>query len=125
MADTPVVDHVGVHSNGPARGVLTSTWSAVAGVTTCLPLDAPNFPDKTFTATGTWGSATLVVEGSNDGTTYMTVNCLTATGEVTAASFTDNAVFNVIENPRYLRPRTTGGTSTALTIICTSQTTRR
>ena len=125
MADAANTTHPGVHFNGPSKGVLRCVWEAMAGVTTALPMSAPQYPDRTFTGTGTWGSATLVLEGSNDGVTYITLNCMTATGEVTVASFTDNFGALLIEHTLYVRPKTTGGTGTDLDVICLAQSTRR
>ncbi len=122
MADATVTDFPGVHRL-IAKGVLVSTYTAVAGVTTCLPLTAPNYPDKTVSATGTWGSATLTIEGSNDGTTYETLN--DSRGEGNPLTLTANNLVVIGENPRFIRPRTSGGTSTSLTIIFSSQSTRR
>ncbi len=122
MADAVVTSYAGPH-RWIAKGVLASQWTTVAGSTTCLPVDAPHLPDKTVVATGTWGGATLIVQGSSDGVTYVTLN--DSRGEGNAISLTaDNAV-TIAENPQYIRASTSGGTGTSLTVTITSQSTQR
>ena len=74
------------------------------------PLDAlqgcPNFADKTVHVKGNFsGPATLVIEGSNDGVTWIT---LTDPGGA-ALSFTAEDLKVILENPQELRPRVTAG----------------
>ena len=84
--------------------------------------DAANLPDKTFQVVGTWGSATLVIQGSNDGTNWTTLN----DPQGGALSFTTGSPTDVIaENPRYVRPTTSGGTGTALVCTIISQSAKR
>ena len=116
------MDFAGTHV-AVAKGVVQSTWTAVTGVTTCLPVDAPHLPDKSVIATGTWGSATLVVEGSADNVTYVGLN--DTRGEGNAVSFTANNAVTILENFPYIRAKTTGGTNTNLTVTIISQSTQR
>ena len=122
MADGAVTGYAGTHV-WIAKGVVKSVWASVAGTTTCLPVDAPNLPDKSITATGTWGAATMIVEGSSDNVTYVPVN--DSRGEGNPISFTGDNGVTILENFPYIRAKTTGGTGTALTISITSQSTQR
>ena len=73
----------------------------------------------TFQITGTWGSGgTVVVEGSNDGTTYFTLN-----DQANAAiSVTANALKTVRDAPLWLRPRVTAGDgTTSITVVAALQ----
>lgn len=68
----------------------------------------------TFQATGTWGVAgTLVIEGSNDGVTWFTLNDQANL----ALSMTANALKTVRDQPLYIRPRVTGGDGTTSLIV--------
>lgn len=122
MADTPVVDFA-APSHWISKGVMETQWTAWAGVTTGIPLVAPNLPDKTLAVHGTWGAATFVLEGSSDGTNYFTLN--DTRGEGNPISLTADNIVTVLENPRYMRGKTTGGTSTVLIVTITSQSTQR
>jgi len=90
------------------------TWQALGNADTGAPLKLTQFPDKTLTLTGTHGGATSVLEGSNDGATYGTLNDASAT----ALSLTSNAgPLTILENPVFVRPATSGGTGTNLDFI--------
>ncbi len=70
--------------------------------------------DRCFQATGTWGAGgTLVLQGSNDGTTWFTLK--DAGG--TAISFTSDGLRQVLENPVYIRPFVSAGTGVSVTAI--------
>src|ERR1044072_5959423 len=92
----------------PQKGVLVATWSAMGNADSGTPLDAPRLPDKTITVQGTFGGATVVIEGSNDGgTTWHTLN--DSRGEGTAFSLPAADTRTLLENTLLLRPTTSGG----------------
>ncbi len=122
MADATVTSFAGPHT-WIMKGVLQSQWTSWAGVTTGLPVEAPHLPDKTVAVHGTWGSATFVIEGSSDGTNYFTLN--DTRGEGNPISLTADNIVTILENVRYIRGKTTGGTGTALTVTITSQSSQR
>jgi len=62
-------------------------------------------------AFGTWGSATLSFQGSNDGTNWVTIESLT----------TDGGEGEMQTGWRYYRIITTGGTNSDLTAIMCAQ----
>lgn len=73
----------------------------------------------TFQVTGTWGvGGAMVIEGSNDGTTYFTLN-----DQANAAlTLSANALKTVRDTPLYIRPRVTGGDgTTSLTVVAAFQ----
>jgi len=77
------------------------------------------FSDQTWTAYGTWGGATLTIEGSADGTTWMPLS--NAAGG-TAATATANKIMTAIELPRYVRPNlTTPGSGASITVVLTAR----
>src|SRR5688572_7100846 len=66
---------------------------------------------------GTFGSATAVLQGSNDGTNYVTARLaqqVASAGVHDAASFTSAGAAKVLDDAfRYYRMSTSGGTSSA------------
>ncbi len=122
MADSPVTSFA-APSVWISKGVLETQWTSWAGVTTGVTLQAPNLPDKTVAVHGTWGGATFVIEGSSDGTNYFTLN--DTRGEGNPISLTADNIVTILENVRYIRGKTTGGTGTSLTVTLTSQSGQR
>lgn len=92
-------------------------WDALGSTDTTEVVTYSDWPDKTIHGTGTWGGATLTVEGSNDNSDWYTLTNIHGT----SLSMTDDFVHTIAENPRYLRCATTGGgTTTAITVNFTA-----
>lgn len=73
------------------------------------PIEWTQSADRCVQLTGTWGAGgTVVIEGSNNGTTWITLN----SAQGTAASFTADALKQIVEVPRYARARVTAGDGT-------------
>lgn len=72
--------------------------------------------DRSIQVAGTFGGATIVIEGSNDETNYSTLN----NAQGTALSFTAAGLKQIVEVPAVLRPSLSGGTGSTLTVtmIC-------
>lgn len=93
------------------------------GVSTGVPVKVADHADKTFqVCDGAWGGATVVLEGcmGEDGNpahadyATSTWKTLTDTTE-TALSFTaDSDVVSVLQNPLWIRPRSSAGTGTTV-----------
>jgi hypothetical protein len=85
-----------------------ATWTLANGETG----EAVQFPGSTSKSvqfSGTFGAGgTVVLEGSNDGTTYFTLT----DGDTNSLSKTSAALEHVYENTLYLRPRVTAGDGT-------------
>jgi hypothetical protein len=74
-----------------------------------------DFADRTLTAVGTWGGATMTVEGSNDGTNWMPLSDAAGAADATAAT---NKAMTVVELTRFIRPRlTTPGSGATVTVV--------
>lgn len=73
----------------------------------------------TFQVTGTWGvGGALVIEGSNDGVAYFTLNDQANV----ALTLSANALKTVRDQPLYIRPRVTAGDgTTSLTVVAALQ----
>ncbi len=72
------------------------------------------YPDKVVTVEGTFGGATVLVVGSNDGTNFHTCHGQTGLLSLTAAGGDV-----IIENYPYLKCTHSGGTSESITVTIT------
>ncbi len=98
------------------RSVKTVTWDLTTANNDGAWLEIPSFAAQTWQAIGAaWGTATLALEGSNDGTNFFP---LTRIYPGTAATFTADGGVSTNENPRYVRPRlSTPGSGAVVKII--------
>ena len=81
-------------------------WEAlVAASLVGNALEMPGSSDRSVQVVGTWDSATFVLEGSNDGTTWATLT----DPQGNAISKTANFIEMISELTRYIRPRISGG----------------
>lgn len=83
-------------------------WETCLNTDTGEPVTFPGGTIKSFQVTGTFGGATVTIEGSNDGTNYA---ALTTNG-TTAATATTAGIKNIFENTLYIRCNVTGGGGT-------------
>lgn len=80
-----------------------------------------DYVDRTVQVTGTFGGATIVLEGSNDGTNFVTLN---APGN-SALSFTSAGLKQILESAAYIRPNISGGAGVSVDItVCARRATR-
>ena len=98
-----------------SRGVNIYTWTPlVAANTTGTPIEVPGLSDRTVQIIGTFDSATVVIQGSNDGTNWATLT----DPQGNAISKTAAAIEMISEVTRYIRPSISGGSgSESLTVI--------
>lgn len=68
--------------------------------------------DRTVQVGGTFGGASIIIEGSNDGTNYIVLT----DGQGNAISFTTDGIEAVIEATRYIRPRVSGGSGVSVNV---------
>jgi hypothetical protein len=95
-----------------------STWATMLNGDSGLPLQMPAGSDRSVQITGTFGSGgTCVIEGSNDGTNYYTLNDPLGN----ALSATTARLKAILEVTGWIRPRISAGDgTTSLTVsICT------
>lgn len=83
------------------------------------PDEISRYPTHSVQISGTFGGATVLLEGSDDNVTYFTLSDHGGT----AISATSNARFDTIAIvPQYIRPRSSGGgITTAVVVIVTSK----
>jgi len=85
------------------------TWPSLANGDDGGPVGGSGWADKSVQVEGTFGGGgTVVLEGSNDGTNYRTLNDPFGV----PLSFTAAGIHAITEATRYIRPRVTGGDGT-------------
>ena len=102
-----------------ARGGNGSVKEWVFAITTAnlngSPIEFPDWYDRVWVATGTFGSATLAIQGSADGTNWVTLNDVNGN----AATLTADGHRHVQATPRFMRPfLTVAGSGAAITVTC-------
>lgn len=92
------------------------TWPAMNTPDTGTPIQGVGLSDRCFQVTGTFGGSTVVLQGSNDGTNWVT---LTDPAGI-AISFTSTGLKQVLQITRYMRPSVSGGAAVAVdcTLLC-------
>jgi hypothetical protein len=92
------------------------TWSGLLNGDSGSAVKFAEWADRTIHVKGTFGvGGNVIIEGSNDGVTFATLNDATGTamGTITAES-----VKQMSEAPLYIRPRVSAGDgSTSLSVI--------
>ena len=76
-------------------------------------IESAQWADRSVQIAGTYGTSTVTIEGSNDGTNYATLN--DAQGNALSAINADK-IEQMLEVTRYLRAKIVGGTSCSLAI---------
>lgn len=92
---------------------LAMTWTGLATNDTGNPQTLTVHGDISLQVLGTFGGATIVWQGSNDGTTWVTLIDMQGSN----LSHTAAAFKTLRDVPRYIRPSVTGGTGVNLTAI--------
>lgn len=101
--------------------VVVYSWTLTSANNDGAGMPYAEWADRCWQAAGgTWGGATLKIEGSNDGgTTWFTLaNAAGGSG----TSFTADGGCNTIESPLLARPRlTTVGVGASVPVICVAR----
>lgn len=87
-------------------------WETLTESDTATEVELGAFADRSVQVVGTFGGATVVVEGSNDGTNWVTLSDY----QGTALSFTAAFLAPVAELTRFIRVSASGGTGQDLDI---------
>lgn len=94
---TPTYAQAGDGDNSYALFTYAMTTANLDG----SPVEMLEKADICMQVTGTFGGATIILQGSNDGTNWFGLNNVAGS---TAISFTAAGGAQVIERPRYIRP---------------------
>lgn len=105
------VNHTKTNPSGIA-GVELFTWSAMGNADKGDAAGFPQNADKSVQIDGTFGSATVVLQGSLDGSNWFTLT----DPQGNAISKTSAALETIEENVLYIRPSTSGGTGTSVNV---------
>lgn len=100
-----VQDFTAVKINGLAGRSTVVKWAAVLTGNTGAPFENPAFSDRSVQVTGTFGGATVTIEGSNDGITWFVLTDTSAA----SLSFAVAGLKQILQVARYMRPVVTGG----------------
>jgi hypothetical protein len=99
--------------NGDGSLIL-NTWSLTTADPTGDAVSSAEWADRTWQYSGTWGGATLTLQGSNDKSNWFTLD--NAAGG-TALTATANGGAASVELPLWVRPNlTTPGTGATVTV---------
>lgn len=96
-----------------ASNIPVLTWTGVSTADTMTPVVVRKGSSGAVQMTGTWGSATVKLQGSLDGTTYFDLK--DASG--TTISATSNAYFQFTTSAVYLKPASSGGTADNVDVV--------
>lgn len=102
---TPTIDRDSV------PGAVLATWTGLATGDVGAGVPIAYAADMTGQVTGTFGGGTITWQGSNDNTNWHPMTLRSGTGNM---AFTAAAVHTANENPAWVRPAVTGGTSVAI-----------
>src|ERR1700719_2010177 len=105
--------------SGPNGGVdaLIVTWGPIGDSDTCMPVQRPDLADRTWQVEGTFGGATIAVQGSNNSTTGLDGNFRDLNDPVgVALHFTAAAIKQTMEATLWIKPSTSGGSGSSLTV---------
>lgn len=97
-------------------GVPRITWTGVSTADTMTaygPITNRALEFASVLLSGTWGSATVTLGGSEDGTTYLTLKDRANT----SVSATANARFELSTSASYLKPASSGGTNDNVDVV--------
>jgi hypothetical protein len=111
--------------NHVEHSVLRSIWELMGGADVGSPDQLARYPEHSVqmgsgtvaTPGNTFGGATVVLQGSDDGITWFTLKDVTGA----TVSATSAARFDVKDVPKNTRPSTSGGTNSSVTVIITSR----
>jgi hypothetical protein len=110
---------------GPAGGIdaVVATWTPFAASGDVgQALQRTDLVDRSVQVTGTFSGATIVFEGSNDGTNYFT---LSSPAGLALQFTTPGGLMQVTEATAWVRPRVTAGSGASLTVTLAARRTLR
>ena len=94
--------------SGPGTVKLWTWAHLVTGTPDGSPMQWAEFADRSVFISGTFGTGTCKIEGSNDGVTWQTIHDTSNT----AISTTANTIRQALEVTKFVRPNVTGADGT-------------
>lgn len=92
--------------------VYVATWAAIGDADTCTAIPMSGASDRSVQFSGTFASATVLLNGSNDGTNYIVLT----DPQGNAISKTSASIEQIMELTRFIKPSTSGGSGSAVTV---------
>ena len=89
-----------------------ASWPSMGDADTGTSIEMVEANDKSVQFAGTFSTATVVLQGSNDGSNWVTLT----DPQGNAISKTAAAIEQVLEHTRYIRPVTSGGGGASITV---------
>lgn len=96
-----------------SKGTYVQTYTAMGNADTGTAFDSYSLKDKTVQAAGTFASAVVTIQGSNDGTNWSTLTDPAGN----ALTFSSAGIKVILENPKQIRPTTSGGSGSDIDVI--------
>lgn len=95
---------------GDGGSAVVAAGASQPGISGCV--------DRSFEASGTFGGATVTIEGSNDGTNFQTLITPATTGSIPFVPATATSAANLPVNVpvAQIRAKTSGGSGTTITV---------
>lgn len=97
---------------GPMNTSYVVQWDSMGNTDIGKPLEMSGTKALSVQVVGTFGGATTRVTGSNDGTTFSVLT----DPQGHELSFTSPSLGSIQEVTRFIRPETTGGTDTSVSV---------
>jgi hypothetical protein len=112
---TPTFANI-VGSTGGIDAVIIK-WGPIGDSDTCAPVQRPDIADRSIQVEGTFGGATIAMEGSNDSTTGLDGNFRTLRDPVgVALNFIAADIRQTMEATLWIKAVTSGGAGSSLTV---------
>ena len=106
-------------SDPTVRNPPAPTYFVIGQNDTFDPIQLPHAADRCIQITGTAGGGTIAIQGSNDGTNYVT---LTDVGGNALTGLTTGVIKEILENTKWIKPVLTGGGgTTAMAIVMSAK----
>lgn len=125
---TAVTAGVNTTVNGRPKGGIRAFWETITSANTQgVGVLFSHFSDKVVQLTGTFTATTMLIEGSNDSTDGVDGTWETLVDpQGNALSFTAAGIEQILENPKWIRPRASAsGGSTDVDVYLFASTVRQ
>jgi hypothetical protein len=97
--------------------IILYTWALTTANADGAPIKAPEWSDRTWQATGTFGGATVTLQGSNDNVNWFPLTNANGASGGTAVTFTAAGGATPVELPLWVRPNlTVVGTAAVISV---------
>ena len=96
-----------------ANSIVSASWGPMSTGDTGIQVALTDFADRAIQISGTFGGATVTIQGSNDGTNWNTMRDPASV----AMTFTAADIKQMLEMALYVRPIVTGGAGVSITVV--------